>query len=372
MRREIIPVRQDWQAKVESVGLNFHSFDGATYWDESVCYVLSAQEVDTLEAATNELHERCLEAAGIIIQRGWFERLNIPHYVVPEIIASWNRDDFSLYGRFDCIFDGQSPPKMLEYNADTPTALLEASVAQWFWLQDVSPQSDQFNSIHERLIVAWKKLGANKVHFASISDSKEDAQTTLYLQDTCHQAGKETQSLDMLEIGVRHSDESFVDADDEPIQALFKLYPWEWLWREDFSQYLKGNTERFIEPVWKMLLSNKGLLPILWELFPNHPNLLPCFNSPEPLGGYYVKKPKLSREGANITLFESGRPMEQTEGEYGDGSFVYQALAPRTDFHGYHPVMGLWIIDGESAGLGIREGNTRITDNASRFVPHRF
>ena len=44
-------------------------------------------------------------------------------------------------------YDGREPPKATRYNADTPTALYEAAVVQWYWLKDVKPEADQFNSI---------------------------------------------------------------------------------------------------------------------------------------------------------------------------------------------------------------------------------
>ena len=144
------------------------------------------------------------------------------------------------------------------------------------------------------------------------------------------------------------------------------------MWGEEFARHLPECAVQFIEPLWKMLLSNKGLLPILWELFPDHPNLLPCFDSPERLGGSFVRKPKLSREGSNVTLVERGRTVEATDGDYGQEGYVYQALAPLSDFAGNHPVLGVWIIAHEAAGLGIREDTGRITGNLSRFVPHLF
>lgn len=191
---------------------------------------------------------------------------------MPAIVASWERDDFSVYGRFDFAFDSASPPKLLEYNADTPTALLEAAVVQWFWLQDTRPTSDQFNSIHERLIAAWQRWGGQALHFSAIKDHVEDEQTVLYLRDTAEQAGVATRFVHVEDIGWNGAD--FVDLTEAPITQCFKLYPWEWLWHEEFGAHLARETTRFIEPMWKMLLSNKGLLPILWELFPGHPNLL--------------------------------------------------------------------------------------------------
>jgi prepilin-type processing-associated H-X9-DG protein len=121
-----------------------------------------------------------------------------------------------------------------------------------------------------------------------------------------------------------------------------------------------------------MLLSNKGLLPILWELFPGHPNLLPAYEKPDPLGGYYVRKPKLSREGANVTWVDGGVAVEETGGNYGHEGHVYQAVADLPEFDGNRAVCGVWVVDHAPAGLGIREDTRRITGNLSRFVPHFF
>ncbi|HLH55104.1 MAG TPA: glutathionylspermidine synthase family protein [Verrucomicrobiae bacterium] len=372
MQRHTFSPRPNWKELVEQVGLTFHSPPSGVYWDESAYYELTAKEVDELEAGANTLHQLCIEAAQKVVDNGWWNRLGIPEAAVSSILRSWNEDDFSLYGRFDLAYDGKGPPKLLEYNADTPTALIEAAVAQWFWLQSSFSGLDQFNSIHERLIAAWKQLGSGRIYFSSIREFAEDEQTALYLQDTCHQAGLETTQIFIEDIGWDAQRERFVDLDGVQIERCFKLYPWEWMWHEQFAQYLSQAAVRWIEPAWKMLLSNKGLLPILWELFPGHPNLLPCFDSPAPLAGTFVRKPKLSREGSNITVVEGGRTVESTGGEYGEEGFVYQAVAPCEEFAGNHPVLGVWIIAHEAAGVGIREDTSRITGNQSRFVPHLF
>jgi len=84
-----------------------------------------------------------------------------------------------------------------------------------------------------------------------------------------------------------------------------------------------------------------------------------------------VKKPLLGREGANITLKIADRETS-TSGPYGEGRYVYQAVASIPEMKSRYPVIGSWVIDGESAGMGIRESTNLITDNLSRFVPHRF
>ena len=372
MQRHPCQPRPAWREKVEAVGLTFHSHETGAYWDESACYELTGAEVDALETAACALHYLCIEAAENVIKNNGWQRLGVPPAAVPAIRRSWERDDFSLYGRFDLGYDGQSPPKLLEYNADTPTALIEASVAQWFWLQDTRPGADQFNSIHERLIEAWRRWAGTTIHFSSIKDHDEDGQTVLYLRDTCAQAGVTTKPVFVEDIGWDDRSKWFVDLDGDRITHCFKLYPWEWLWHEEFGPHLAGDPIQFIEPAWKMLLSNKGLLPVLWELFPDHPNLLPAYDSAALLGGRYVRKPKLSREGSNVAWFEGGVAVEETAGDYGEEGHVYQAPAPLPDFDGNHPVFGVWIVDHEPAGLGIREDTRRITGNLSRFLPHFF
>ena len=372
MRRHRCQPRPDWRAKVEEIGLTYHSHEHGPYWDESACYELTAAEVDRLERPAHALHYLCIEAAEAVIKNNWWPRLGIPPAAVPAILRSWERDDFSLYGRFDLAFGGGGEPKLLEYNADTPTALVEAAVAQWFWLQEMHPGADQFNSIHERLIEAWRRWAGTTVHFSSVKEHAEDIQTVLYLRDTCEQAGVATREVFIEDIGWSRSREIFVDLAGERITRCFKLYPWEWLWHEEFGAHLAGDPVQFIEPAWKMLLSNKGLLPVLWELFPEHPNLLPAHDTAAPLGPRYVRKPRLSREGANVTWVEAGVTIEETGGDYGEEGFVYQAPAELPDFDGQHPVCGVWVVDHEPAGLGIREDARRITGNLSRFVPHFF
>jgi len=372
MQRHACQPRPAWREKVAEVGLTYHTHEHGPYWDESACYEFTAAEVDELERAARTLHYLCIDAAEQVIARGWWDRLAIPPAAVPAILRSWERDDFSLYGRFDLAFGGRGAPKLLEYNADTPTALVEAAVAQWFWLQETRPDADQFNSLHERLIAAWRRWAGTTIHFSSVKDNPEDEQTVLYLRDTCEQAGVSNRAVYIEDLGWDATARRFVDLEGLRLTHGFKLYPWEWLWHEEFGPHLAHDPVQWIEPTWKMLLSNKGLLPILWELYPDHPNLLPAFESRTHLGARFVRKPKLSREGANVTWFDGGVAVEETGGDYGAEGHVFQAAVDLPEFGGNRAVCGVWVVDHEPAGLGIREDTRRITGNLSRFVPHYF
>ena len=384
MHRIPLTPRNHWQQTVESQGLTFHTLENGTpYWDESAAYQFTAAEIDTLEAAGYALQEMCLAAAQNIIDEKRYAELDIPDFAVEAIEWAWNNEPPAIYGRFDVSWAGAqsgTSPKLLEYNADTPTSLLEAAVIQWHWLKDmpqslVSYKPDQFNSIHEKLIAKWKDIDpylSKPIYFAAL-DNPEDQLTIAYLRDTAQQAKLDTFQMFMQEIGWNDSQQAFLDPDEHPMFSIFKLYPWEAMLQEEFGPHAIATytAVRWIEPIWKMLLSNKGILPILWQLYPNHELLLEShFDSPRSMKNY-VRKPLMSREGANITLVRDNATVVSTPGPY-NGRQIYQALAPTATFDNRHAVLGLWMIDQDCCGMGIRESFSPITDNLSAFVPHFF
>jgi glutathionylspermidine synthase len=371
MKRLQVEARPDFGSKLEAIGLSFHSWDD--YWREDVCYRFDSGQIDLLEDRTAKLHEMCIEAARYVIDNNRLGEFGIPELFWPAVKASFRKGEFSLYGRFDLAYDGVSEPKLLEYNADTPTSLLESAVAQWYWLQEKFPDEDQFNSLHERLIDQWKVLGGNSrvIYFTSVRGNEEDWVCTHYLMDTAFQAGFDVRHVYIEDLGWDARQETFVDTEDRPIEKLFKLYPWEYAMAEKFGPLTIGAKTQFIEPMWKSVLSCKAILPVLWELFPNHPNLLPAHFNPGEMKSY-AKKPFFSREGANIELFENDQLIAHDTGPYGGGKFIYQELSKLPEFDGKYAVIGSWIVGGEPAGMCLREDSMLVTTNMSNFVPHYF
>ncbi|MFJ5706217.1 MULTISPECIES: glutathionylspermidine synthase family protein [unclassified Streptomyces] len=390
MERHTIEPRPGWQETVEEQGLIYPLTrypDGSLrpYWDESAYYSFTLPEIEALEEVVEELHAMCLAAAAHIVERNRFADLGITDPRVAERVAeSWRRraELPSLYARFDLVYDGTGPAKMLEYNADTPTSLVEAASPQWFWMEERFPGADQWNSLHERLVDAWKRqaplLPPGPVHFAhSESDELgEDLMTVAYLRETAEQAGLATEALSVERIGWDRLSRRFVDEKLRFIRSCFKLYPWEWLVTDRFGRHVLSTLDNgggsgttcWIEPAWKMLLSNKALLAILWELYPGHPNLLPAYlDGPRELATTtgWAAKPLLGREGAGVTLHEPG-----SEPAVRDEPCCYQGLAPLPDFDGNRTLLGAWVVEDEAAGLGIRESAGPVTDEYARFLPH--
>jgi glutathionylspermidine synthase len=387
MRRVKLTERPNWRKKAEEYGFPFHTAGGNIYWDESTAWAFSLREIeDDIEAPTGELEQMCLHIAGEAVKDDkLMARLHAPQQHWGLIRDSWTRGDRNLYGRFDLAYDGTGPAKLLEYNADTPTSLFEAAVFQWTWLEDqmaagVLPEGcDQYNSLHERLVEAFKQLRrgtAFPIHLAALKESEEDTATVAYIADCARQAGHHTVELGIEDIGV-NAEGQFTDLDNNLIQVLFKLYPWEWLFGEAFAGHLAKARTQFIEPPWKALLSSKAILPALWELAPNHKNLLPAYMADDPRAKDLtdcVTKPVHSREGANVRIARGGKVLQETPGDYLAGPQVVQALAITAKFADGgttgHAVIGSWVVASQPSGIGIREDEGAVTRDTARFVPH--
>lgn len=381
MKRITYPERQGWRDKAREVGFGFHEMYGEPYWLDDVAYAFTLKEIEAqIEAPSQELHEMCMDLVGdIVTSEEALDHLAIPEELRDLVRDSWERGDRHLYGRFDLAYNGQGPVKLLEYNADTPTSVFETAYFQYNWLIDqiaagVLPQdADQFNSLQESLVEAFGQFSKEPIfHFAAMTDNEEDRGTTVYLMDCAVQAGHRVELLDIGEIGVDALGR-FTDLQDRVIDRCFKLYPWEFMLRENFAPYLPRSGRAFVEPAWKAVLSNKGLLPLLWKRYPNHPNLLPAFFTDDPGASSlssYVQKPLLSREGENVSIFTNGKELASAPGDYGAEGFVIQEYAPLFESEGGFAVLGSWIVGDRACGLGIREDRSRITANLSRFVPH--
>lgn len=384
MQRFQTQERPGWRERAREFGFQFHTMYGEPYWDESIYYQFSLRQIeDDIEDVTEALHEMCLAAVEKVVKdEYWMQRFCIPERHWDWLRDSWLQREPSLYSRLDLAYNGYGPAKLLENNADTPTSLYESGFWQWLWLEDKIQQgefnadTDQFNSLQDQLVERFRCLQQKRpeqiLHFSCCKDSVEDRGTVQYLEDCASEAGIETQFVFIEDIGLGENG-LFTDMNDQVIAWMFKLYPWEFMLREEFSEHLEPAAVSWLEPPWKALLSNKALLPLLWQLFPNHPNLLPAyFEGDKGLAelNHFVKKPIFAREGANISIHKDGEEVEASAGPYGEEGFVYQAYTPLPEFDGQHTLVGSWLVNDRPAGISVREDHQRITQDLSRYIPH--
>ncbi len=384
MERIVTAERADWEAVAERMGFTFHHAGGQRYWDERAYYCFSLDEVEAgIEGPSGELHQMCLELVGEAVKsEALMRRLAIPDDQRDVIANSWAARAPSLYGRFDFSYDGHGPAKMLEYNADTPTSIFETALFQWQWLEDMiasgalPAETDQYNRLHDALVERLRALftPGSLLHFASDAEHPEDRQTVRYLEDCARQAELEPEFVAIDRIGV-DGDGRFVDEDGTIVAAMFKLYPWEDMLREPYARHLPTARTLWLEPAWKAVLSNKAMLPLLWERHRGHPNLLPAAFADDAaavaeIGPRYARKPFFSREGWDIELVDGAAHERGPEGGYGAEGAIVQALCPLPDFDGLRPVIGAWIVGDEPVAMSIREDDAAITRDLARFVPH--
>jgi len=404
MKKIALPERPHWRDHAAEVGFTFADMHGEPYWDETSAYAFSLSQIEQdIEDPSTELHSMCREAvAHITASEELMDRLAIPQTHRDLVAQSWRKDEPEIYGRFDLAYDGTGPAKLLEYNADTPTSLYETASFQWQWLEDqmaagiIAPNSDQFNGLHESLVARFAALFAPEtdLHFTAAANTPEDYATVEAMAWAAREAGLGAHYCDLEKLAI--SDEGqFLDDQDRVIGTLFKLYPWEDLLRDDYAAHIVPSGCLFLEPAWKAVLSNKGLLPVLWQMFEGHPNLLPAFfeadikdaiaghgpaaplvakafdRAAAQLAAGHVTKPILSREGASITIQEHGQVIESSKNTtYSEHPRIIQAYTPLPQYDGFRPVIGSWIVGQTCAGMGVREDRSRITQDLSRFKPH--
>ena len=379
MKKVACDERPGWRSYAESVGFEFHTFDGEAYWDETAYYQFNLRQIEQdLEEPTEELHQMALGLVDDVIRdEEKLKQLAIPEKFWDFVADSWRNKAPSLYGRLDLVYDGTGPAKLLELNYDTPTSLFETGFFQWVWLEDqimrgkVPQGADQFNSLQDQLEAAFANLPlANPLYFASVANSIEDKGTVMYLMDIAKQAGVDSRFIELEQLG--EASGQLVDLEGYAIGGLFKLYPWEFMVQEDFASVILSSQTQWLEPGWKMLLSNKGILPLLWQKHQGHPNLLEShFEQPgQSFGAGWVRKPLFSREGANVELVTLSGEKISEPGPYADSPFIRQKLQPLPKFGDSYTMIGSWVVGNSAAGIGIREDNSLITKDSSRFLPH--
>ena len=250
MHRIEVEPRQGWPAIIEEQGLIYWKTelpDGSMmpYWHESNAYTLTSDEVYEMEASVRLLLEMLVEAGDYIIENNLFSQMGIPGWAVPRIKETWESEPPMLYGRFDFAY-GPDGFKLLEYNADTPTALVETAV-QWHWVQDVyGAGGDQWNMVHELLVQRWKellpRLPGDRLYLlhTTAENSGEDFMTVAYLVETAREAGLTCELMPIEQLGL-HPEIGFVDREGRSMRSVFKLYPWEWMVHEEFAdEALRG------------------------------------------------------------------------------------------------------------------------------------
>jgi glutathionylspermidine synthase len=375
---------------LESLGFVWHTDSDESSYISDELVVISEQEAEAYYSATNELYDMYVEAAEHVVENNLFHEIGIPFNLIEAIKESWENDvHWHIYGRFDLAggLDGK-PIKLLEFNADTPTALFETAIVQWAMLkQNNMEESSQFNATYEALTNNFKRLVTLEEDvsafeenyddwnflFTSVKGNSEEENTVRLLQHIATEAGFKTEFAYIDDIDFSGEDGIFYN--DTSYELWFKLIPWEDIALEEsdlamlLTNIIKNQKAIIFNPPYTLLFQSKGLLKILWDLYPNHPLLLET--SFEPLNAQkQVEKPVFGREGGSVTIIDENNHMVETvEGSYENHKMVYQAYTElNIDTTGDSYQAGVFYAY-EACGLGFRKGG-KILNNMSKFVGH--
>jgi len=375
---------------LESIGFYWHTDEDKSPYIADELVKVTQVEADAYYEATNELYDMFVAAGEHVIENDLLHEIGIPFNLVDMVKQSWENDvHWHLYGRFDLAggIDGK-PIKLIEFNADTPTALFETAIVQWALLK-VNGMEDrlQFNNLYEalkenfkRLVVMSedteefsKKYAGWKILFSSVRGSIEDENTTKLLQSAANEAGFGTDFAFADEVEFDGSEGVFKG--EENFEYWFKLIPWENIGIDEgelallLREIMQNQKAIILNPAYTLMFQSKAFMKILWDLYPNHPLLLET--SYEPLKGKkQVEKRVFGREGANtVILDEKNHVMAQEEGEYENFAPIYQEYVelPK-DTTGESYQAGVFFAY-EACGLGFRKGGL-ILNNYSKFVGH--
>ncbi len=375
---------------LESIGFYWHTDEDKSPYVADELVVVSQDEADKYYEATNELYDMFVEAGEHVMENDLLHEIGIPFNLVDMVKQSWENDiHWHLYGRFDLAggVDGK-PIKLIEFNADTPTALFETAIVQWALLKaNGMDNRSQFNNTYEAIKENFKRLvvmggdteefGENydgwKILFSSVKGSIEDENTTKLLQSAANEAGFGTDFAFADE--VEFDGEEGIFKGEENFEYWFKLIPWENIGIDEsglalmLREIMENQKAIILNPAYTLMFQSKAFMKILWDLYPNHPLLLET--SYEPLEGKkQVEKRVFGREGANtVILNEQNHVMAEEEGEYENFAPIYQEYVEfPTDENGESYQAGVFYAY-EACGLGFRRGGL-ILNNYSKFVGH--
>ena len=312
----------------------------------------------------------------------------------------------TVIGRFDFAAT-PAGLKMLEFNAETPTDIVEAfyvngKVCEAFGVVD--PNAGLFTGLAEafrRTAQCYRRRGwaTDRIVFSSVDWHDEDAGTTRFL---LAQSGLDAGFVPLSQLRVYEDRVQVWDGTAHtPVDLLYRLHPLEKLAEEqDTDGYPTGRRAleivaegrlALINPPAAIIAQSKAVQALIWNLHESgefytpeeqtaiQRYMLPTYFENRFLGrSAYVTKPVYGREGGAVTLFgpDGVARARDEEPEYWDQPVVYQQYAelPKLTVETLNGlycgrmIFGSFLIDGQGSGIVARVGS-RITGNMAFFQP---
>lgn len=304
-----------------------------------------------------------------------------------------------LYSRFDLAVDpvAEKVTGIYELNADTPTMLFESTALNDYLVKQHWHEDQQCNDWFAKMTETLSSVYLRPNHaFGVVFDSNaiDDSATceiiTQLLADHCNAFMVDMKAMQYEDLRKNKPFEAY----DIVMDGAFALVPWEEMVVTHSKSILHWENwaadVAMLNPAWTWFLSNKGIFALLTQLESmGHISLdgLPFLktalyrNSLVGGNGKVVRKPKVGRMSANVTILNSiDVALESTDGPYGDEAVVFQEYqAPGRVNGDRNFIVGAWMApqpfkDGKGAtmsGIAIREFGGGVNDMGDeQFMPH--
>ena len=386
---------------------SWDSMYGEEYALASV-YPISEELRRELAHASEALGGVFSRTAEVVMQAGdeLLAELGLPEASWAAIRTSLPQMLPTLIGRFDFAATPNGL-KMLEFNAETPTDVVEAfyvneKVCDYFGVRNPNTgMADGLKQAFHRAVDAYRGQGfaVDHIVFSSVDWHEEDAGTTKFL---LAQSGLPAEFVPLSRLRVYNDRVQVWDGlEHAPVELMYRLHPLEKLAAErDPDGYPTGphvldiaarGKLALINPAAALIAQSKALQALIWNLHEKNEffspaeqtiiqtYLLPTFFENRFAGlCAYVTKPIYGREGGAVTIFgPGGEPWARDEEpEYWDQPVIYQQYAELPQItvetlNGLYcgrMIFGSFLIDGRGSAVVARVGS-RITGNMAYYQP---
>ena len=382
---------------------------------------VSPEHVSVLRTASSRLYQLMVRLAVVLQQADDQSLLDIGiplpalpyvHLVMPEMPAV-------MCGRFEFAWTAEGP-KLLEFNAETPTFVVElfhmnGQVCKDFGLVDpnVDCQEQLIQAMHSTITASLSWIGMHQrdsisVVFSSYADRKEERGTVEFYRNLLTSIGDLPYKTSFRGLNeLRVTPDCLFTADGERVDVLYKLYPTEHLIEDEapdgmpvglaLLELVRKRQLAILNPPVAFVLQNKALMAILWamhmvesELFTSEEHMwieqyvLPSYLDAHDVqgqvvfAGAYVVKPVFGREGASITIRTGQQVVGQSEQHlYENQVKMYQQYValPTTTVQteegltDVHLIHNCFVVAGIPSAIGVRASQKLILDDNAYFLP---
>lgn len=366
----------------------------AFYWDETSAYSFSKAEVNALIKRIKPIIKMSREAVDFLFH-GEFGYLNLPKPLFRMMRESYQQSEIDFYTRYDFAYLPDGQIKLVNIQGEAPDYFLEAAQTQRVWMLEMfgdavrKRQISQVNRLPELSIQGFQEL-YNKSEYGVIQAIGRNGMREQELASLAFMlglAGIGGWITDSALVGQVHYDRIrnlWLTDRNDPVLAMYKQTGWINFFKTEAYQDILLHFNRFefsLDPLWKVIVSNRAILAALSTLYPKSDILSKWqYKTPKGLGSNFLMTETNPWEMKSQIALLNGKmfyaygepkrvPKDKESlvfGKFDMPKFYEDSKTKEKKF----VYLSAFTVGGHVAALGIREENKPILGKYSTFKPH--